>query len=125
MIRLSSNANGLRGASVETAVRAVADTGYEAVEFSLHPCHIDPFNFREKLDHQKLMVLERYGTDRLMLNSGFHFGSADPFGLARACCGCAWLGWTPRRCTPLRGRTPPPSSDWRLTETAVCSRSQP
>ncbi|MFI6443639.1 deoxyribonuclease [Kitasatospora sp. NPDC050543] len=42
------------------------------------------FQVREKLTHREVLrVLDRFGPDRLMLNTGLHFGSADPLGLSR------------------------------------------
>ncbi|MFD0441574.1 hypothetical protein ACFQ10_01225 [Streptomyces indonesiensis] len=39
---------------------------------------------REKITHREVTeILDRWGPDRLMLNTGFHFGSADPLGLAK------------------------------------------
>jgi hypothetical protein len=48
------------------------------------PRHDALFAVREKVTHRDVMrVLERHGSDRLMLNTGFHFGSADPLGLGK------------------------------------------
>jgi hypothetical protein len=48
------------------------------------PRHDALFAVREKATHRDVMrVLERHGPDRLMLNTGFHFGSADPLGLGK------------------------------------------
>lgn len=48
------------------------------------PRHDALFAVREKVTHHEVMrVLERHGPDRLMLNTGFHFGSADPLGLGK------------------------------------------
>ncbi|MFJ3789641.1 deoxyribonuclease [Kitasatospora sp. NPDC090091] len=42
------------------------------------------FQVREKQSHREVLrLLERFGPERLMLNTGLHFGSADPLGLAR------------------------------------------
>ncbi|MFJ1997959.1 deoxyribonuclease [Streptomyces asiaticus] len=42
------------------------------------------FAVREKITHREVTeILDRWGPDRLMLNTGFHFGSADPLGLAK------------------------------------------
>jgi predicted metal-dependent TIM-barrel fold hydrolase len=42
------------------------------------------FAVREKVSHRAVMrILDRHGPDRLMLNTGFHFGSADPLGLGK------------------------------------------
>ncbi|MFX4291778.1 deoxyribonuclease [Streptomyces bohaiensis] len=42
------------------------------------------FQVRSKTDHRQLLaLLADHGPDRLMLNSGAHFGSADPLALAR------------------------------------------
>ncbi|MBV6702046.1 deoxyribonuclease [Kitasatospora aureofaciens] len=42
------------------------------------------FQIREKQSHREVLrLLERFGPQRLMLNTGLHFGSADPLGLAR------------------------------------------
>lgn len=43
MLKLSYNANGLREISITEAIREVAAAGYEAIELSLHPQHLDPF----------------------------------------------------------------------------------
>jgi predicted metal-dependent TIM-barrel fold hydrolase len=42
------------------------------------------FCLREKLTSEEVVaILERFGPAHLMLNSGLHFGSADPLGLAK------------------------------------------
>ncbi|MGW6912960.1 deoxyribonuclease [Kitasatospora sp. NPDC054939] len=42
------------------------------------------FQIREKQSHREVLrLLERFGPERLMLNTGLHFGSADPLGLSR------------------------------------------
>ncbi|MFD0441571.1 hypothetical protein ACFQ10_01210 [Streptomyces indonesiensis] len=45
MFRLSYNANGLRNLTIERAIEEVAEAGYDGIELSLHPRHIDPFDF--------------------------------------------------------------------------------
>ncbi|MFJ2744553.1 TatD family hydrolase [Streptomyces sp. NPDC087440] len=42
------------------------------------------FAVRQKVTHREVMsILDSRGPDRLMLNTGFHFGSADPLGLGK------------------------------------------
>lgn len=45
MIKLSYNTNGLRTIALADAVREVAAAGYDGIELSLHPSHLDPFRF--------------------------------------------------------------------------------
>lgn len=70
MIRLSYNANGLRGVDVTTAIRAVADAGYQAIELSLHPQHIDPFSFGPADADRITGALERTGIVACCLATG-------------------------------------------------------
>jgi hydroxypyruvate isomerase len=44
---IAYNANGLRSVSLHDAVRAVAAAGYQGIELSLHPNHIDPQRFAQ------------------------------------------------------------------------------
>lgn len=63
---------------------AVAGLGCGALGLAVSPPSDRLFQVRDKLSHHQILtILEEYGPDRLMLNSGFHFGSADPLGLAR------------------------------------------
>ncbi|MFE1191473.1 TatD family hydrolase [Streptomyces olivaceoviridis] len=42
------------------------------------------FAVRQKVTHREVMrILDSRGPERLMLNTGFHFGSADPLGLGK------------------------------------------
>lgn len=62
----------------------LAGLGFGGLGLAVSPAADRLFQVREKLDHQRILaVLEKYGPERLMLNSGFHFGSADPLGLSR------------------------------------------
>ncbi|NJQ05679.1 sugar phosphate isomerase/epimerase family protein [Streptomyces lonarensis] len=70
MLKLSYNSNGLRSVPVEDAVRAVADAGYRAIEFSLHPAHIDPFTFRPADADRLAGVLDRHGITACCLAAG-------------------------------------------------------
>jgi hydroxypyruvate isomerase len=45
VFRIAYNANGLRKLGLHDAVRAIAKAGYQGVELSLHPSHIDPETF--------------------------------------------------------------------------------
>lgn len=45
MFSIAYNANGLRSIALYDAVQAVAKAGYEGIELSLHPNHIDPQAF--------------------------------------------------------------------------------
>jgi sugar phosphate isomerase/epimerase len=45
VFRLAYNANGLRSIGLRDAVQAVAAAGYQGIELSLHPNHIDPKAF--------------------------------------------------------------------------------
>lgn len=64
MMKFCYNANGLRNLGLLEAVRAVARAGYEGIELSLHPRHIEPFHFnaaqvkqlREELKHANLQA---------------------------------------------------------------------
>jgi len=47
VFRIAYNANGLRALSLHDAVRAVAAAGYQGIELSLHPNHIDPQRFTQ------------------------------------------------------------------------------
>jgi hydroxypyruvate isomerase len=70
MIKLSYNANGLRSVPVETAIREVGDAGYQAIELSLHPVHIDPFAFGTADADQITKALERSGVIACCLATG-------------------------------------------------------
>nr|WP_209311209.1 sugar phosphate isomerase/epimerase family protein [Streptomyces spiramenti] len=69
-MKLSYNSNGLRSVPVEDAVRAVADAGYQAIEFSLHPRHIDPFSFRPADADRLASVVESSGIVACCLAAG-------------------------------------------------------
>jgi hydroxypyruvate isomerase len=43
MIKISYNSNGLRGMPVVRAIEEVAAAGFDGIELSLHPAHLDPF----------------------------------------------------------------------------------
>jgi sugar phosphate isomerase/epimerase len=43
MLKISYNANGLRGIPLAEAIGEVAAAGYDGIELSLHPNHLDPF----------------------------------------------------------------------------------
>jgi sugar phosphate isomerase/epimerase len=68
--RLSYNANGLRNLSVERAVEEVADAGYDGIELSLHPAHIDPFSFTDSDAAVIRKALERTGIVACCLAAG-------------------------------------------------------
>ncbi|WP_055490834.1 sugar phosphate isomerase/epimerase [Streptomyces sp. TP-A0356] len=70
MLKSSYNANGLRSVPVEEAVRAVADAGYQAIELSLHPQHIDPFAFGPADADRLSGALERSGIVACCLAAG-------------------------------------------------------
>lgn len=48
MVKISYNANGLRTLSVIQAIGEVAEAGYQGIELSLHPAHLDPFTSTKK-----------------------------------------------------------------------------
>lgn len=70
MFRLSYNANGLRTVPVEKAVDEVADAGYQGIELSLHPAHIDPFDFTADQAASIRKALERTGITAPCLAAG-------------------------------------------------------
>lgn len=47
MFKIAYNTNGLRTISLLDSVRAIAAAGYQGIELSLHPKHIDPCTFTE------------------------------------------------------------------------------
>lgn len=70
MHQLSYNANGLRNLSVERAVEEVADAGFDGIEMSLHPAHIDPFSFTEGNAAVIRKALDRTGIVACCLAAG-------------------------------------------------------
>ncbi|WP_338320484.1 deoxyribonuclease [Streptomyces lonarensis] len=61
-----------------------AALGVGGLGIAVSPAGDRLFQVRTKTDHRQLLdLLERHGPDRLMLNSGAHFGSSDPMALAR------------------------------------------
>ncbi|MFJ2744554.1 sugar phosphate isomerase/epimerase family protein [Streptomyces sp. NPDC087440] len=70
MPRLSYNANGLRNLTVEVAVEEVAEAGYDGIELSLHPAHIDPFTFTESDASVIRKALDRTGIEACCLAAG-------------------------------------------------------
>ena len=70
MFRLSYNANGLRTVPLDVAIRAVADAGYQGIELSLHPRHIDPFGFRPKDADRVRRLLDENGIVACCLATG-------------------------------------------------------
>ncbi|MCN9244621.1 TatD family hydrolase [Streptomyces sp. RY43-2] len=61
-----------------------AGLGCGGLGIAVSPASDRLFQVRLKTDHHQLLsLLDEFGPDRLMLNSGFHFGSADPLGLAK------------------------------------------
>ncbi|MFF1901900.1 sugar phosphate isomerase/epimerase family protein [Kitasatospora sp. NPDC058218] len=70
MVKLAYNANGLRTISVERAIEAVADAGYEGIELSLHPAHLDPFAFGPAEAAPIRKALERTGLTACCLAAG-------------------------------------------------------
>ncbi|MGH3900184.1 MAG: hypothetical protein ACRDTA_18470 [Pseudonocardiaceae bacterium] len=65
-------------------VRLVTDLQVGAYGLPVSPALDGLFCIRRKLTHLEVIaILEEHGPDRLMLNTGFHFGSADPLGLAK------------------------------------------
>ncbi|WP_055490835.1 hypothetical protein [Streptomyces sp. TP-A0356] len=61
-----------------------AGLGCGGLGIAVSPASDRLFQVRRKADHHQILaVLEEFGPDRLMLNSGFHFGSADPLGLSK------------------------------------------
>lgn len=70
MIRFCYNANGLRNLDLAQAVRAVASAGYEGVELSLHPRHIEPYRFTSGAARELRTVLRDSGVEACCLATG-------------------------------------------------------
>ncbi|MFI6443640.1 sugar phosphate isomerase/epimerase family protein [Kitasatospora sp. NPDC050543] len=70
MFPLSYNANGLRNIPLERAIAEVADAGYQAIELSLHPSHLDPFEFGPAEAAPIRKALERAGIEACCLAAG-------------------------------------------------------
>jgi sugar phosphate isomerase/epimerase len=70
MVRIAYNANGLRNLSLAAAIRAVAQAGYEGIELSLHPSHIDPFSFTPAQAAETRRVLADAGVAACCLATG-------------------------------------------------------
>jgi hydroxypyruvate isomerase len=70
VIRLAYNANGLRKLPLERAIQEVADAGYQGIELSLHPNHIDPFDFTPADARRVRTVLDRAGVEACCLATG-------------------------------------------------------
>jgi len=65
-------------------VASLTELGCGGLGLPVSPASDLLFAVRKKLNHREVRSLvDDVGPDRLMLNSGFHFGSADPLGLAR------------------------------------------
>lgn len=65
-------------------LRLARELGVGAYGLPVSPPHDGLFRLREKLDARAVAeILAEHGPDRLMLNTGFHYGSADPLGLAK------------------------------------------
>jgi hydroxypyruvate isomerase len=69
-IKLAYNVNGLRNLPLETAVAEIADAGFDAVELSLHPSHIDPATFDERDAERLRKVLTKCGISACTLATG-------------------------------------------------------
>lgn len=70
MFDLAYNANGLRNLPLETAIKEVADAGFDGIELSLHPNHLDPFAFTESDAERLRTVLETTGLTACCLATG-------------------------------------------------------
>jgi len=70
MLKLSYNSNGLRTVGVTRAIEAVAEAGYQAIELSLHPAHIDPFSFTPADAREIERAVERTGITLCCLATG-------------------------------------------------------
>lgn len=65
-------------------LKLATDLGFGGYGLPVSPLLDGLFRLRDKLTHAEILeVLDNFGPDRLMLNTGFHFGSADPLGLAK------------------------------------------
>lgn len=61
-----------------------AFAGLGGYGISVSPAQDALFAVREKVGHREVIrMLDRFGPQRLMLGTGFHFGSADPLGLGK------------------------------------------
>jgi hydroxypyruvate isomerase len=70
MFKASYNANGLRRLPLFDAIDAVARAGYDGIELSLHPAHIDPFAFGQADASRVRAKLERAGLEVCCLATG-------------------------------------------------------
>ncbi len=79
-LRLAYNANGLRSVDLPTAVRTLADAGYDGIELSLNAQHVDPWSFAEREADALRAVLEETGLVACSLATGDpHLLSPLPF----------------------------------------------
>lgn len=70
MIRVSYNANGLRTIDLRRAIDAVARAGYDGIELSLHPAHLDPFNCKDDKLASVAQALDSSGLPAICLATG-------------------------------------------------------
>ena len=70
MLKLSYNANGLRNIGLHEAVREIAAAGYDGIELSLHPQHIDPFLFTAADAERLRSTLAETGIEACALATG-------------------------------------------------------
>lgn len=70
MIQLAYNLNGLRHLSLDDACSRVAEAGFDGIELSLHPAHLDPFASRSRDLVQLRQTTEDLGLDMPSLAAG-------------------------------------------------------
>jgi hydroxypyruvate isomerase len=70
MFKLSYNTNGLRTIALADAVREIAAAGYDGIELSLHPSHLDPFRFNAVDAARLRSILDGAGLTACSLATG-------------------------------------------------------
>lgn len=64
--------------------RPLSGSGFGPAGVAVSPASDALFSLRQKLtDRDVVDLLNEFSSDEFMLNTGFHYGSADPMGLAR------------------------------------------
>ena len=70
MFKIAYNANGLRRLSLNNAVRVIAEAGYQGIELSLHPNHIDPQEFTSSDADALRTLIQGHGIEACCLATG-------------------------------------------------------
>lgn len=70
MFKLSYNANGLRHLTLAEAIEAVAAAGYDGIELSLHPNHLDPAGLTRQAAAKVRGFLQASGIEACCLATG-------------------------------------------------------